>query len=173
MIRFEHHPQFITITNLNWLPVLENEYHKQIVIEAIQRRVNIEQVTVFGFVIMPNHLHCIWQLHDGINRADFQRDFLKFTARSILNFMRMHDDPLLKALRVNDADRKFQVWERNSLSIDLFTEKVFLQKLDYVHNNPVQPKWALAISPEAYRWSSASFYENGVSEFTFLTHYRS
>lgn len=96
MIRFEHLPQFITITNLNWLPVLENEYHKQIIIEAINRRVQLEQVTVYGFVIMPNHLHFIWQLHDGINSANFQRDFLKFTSRSILNFMRMHDDPLLK-----------------------------------------------------------------------------
>ena len=173
MIRFEHLPQFITITNLNWLPVLENEYHKQIIIEAIQRRVNLEQVTVYGFVIMPNHLHCIWQLHDGINRANFQRDFLKFTSRSILNFMRMHDDPLLKALQVKAGDRKFQVWERNSLSIDLFTEKVFLQKLDYIHNNPLQPKWKLATLPEEYYWSSAAFYETGVSDFSFLQHYRS
>ncbi len=113
------------------------------------------------------------QLRDGINRANFQRDFLKFTARSLLNFMRMHDDPILKALKVDAADRQFQIWERNSLSIDLFTEKVFLQKLDYVHNNPVQPKWALAALPELYRWSSAGFYETGKTEFRFLTHYRS
>jgi REP element-mobilizing transposase RayT len=122
---------------------------------------------------MPNHLHLIWQLHDGINKADFQRDFLKFTARSILNFMRMNDDRMLTQLKVKAADRNFQVWERNSLSVDLFSEKVFLQKLDYTHNNPVQPKRALAELPESYRWSSASFYETGESEFTFLTHYRS
>jgi hypothetical protein len=35
--------------------------------------------------------------------------------------MRMHDDPLLKMLEVKAADRNFQVWERNSLSVDLFT----------------------------------------------------
>ncbi len=85
----------------------------------------------------------------------------------------MHDDPLLKMLEVKAADRKFQVWERNSLSVDLFTEKVFLQKLDYVHNNPVQPKWNLAILPEEYEWSSAEFYETGTNKFSFLTHYRS
>ena len=173
MIRYEHLPQFITITNLNWQPVLQNDYHKQIILEALARRSALEQVTVYGFVIKPNHLHFIWQLHDGINRAGFQRDFLKFTARSILNFMRMHDDPLLKTLKVKAADRNFQVWERNSLSVDLFTEKVFLQKLDYVHNNPVQPKWKLATLPEEYEWSSASFYETGINRFSFLTHYRS
>ena len=173
MIRYEHLPQFITITNLNWQPVLQNDYHKQIIIESVERRVALEQVTVYGFVIMPNHLHFIWQLHDGIIRSEFQRDFLKFTSRSILNFMRMHDDLLLKALEVKAADRNFQVWERNSLSIDLFTDKVFLQKLDYVHNNPVQPKWNLAILPEEYEWSSAAFYETGINRFPFLTHYRS
>ncbi len=172
MIRFEHLPQFSTITNLNWLPVLQNDHHKEIIIEAINRRVEIQQVTVYGFVIMPNHLHLIWQLHDGINKAEFQRDLLKFTARSILKFMRMNDDPMLAQLKVRAADRSFQIWERNSLSIDLFSEKVFLQKLDYIHNNPLQPKWALAELPENYRWSSASFYETGISEFAFLTHYR-
>lgn len=173
MIRFEHLPQFTTITNLNWLPVLQNDFHKQIIIEAIQRRVELEQVTVYGFVIMPNHVHFIWQLHDEVYRANFQRDLLKFTARSILNFMRMHDDPMLKDLAVKTTDRKFQVWERNSLSIDLFSEKVFLQKLDYIHNNPLQPKWNLATLPEEYRWSSAGFYETGVSDFSFLKHYGS
>ncbi len=172
MIRFEHLPQFITITNLNWLPVLQNDYHKQIVIEAMQRRVQLEQLTVYGFVLMPNHFHCIWQLHDGIIKQDFQRDFLKFTSRSILNFMRMHDDPLLQQLKIKAADRNFQVWERNSLSIDLFSENAFLQKLDYIHNNPLQPKWQLAEIPEEYRWSSAAFYEKDESEFQFLTHYR-
>ena len=34
--------------------------------------------------------------------------------------------------------------ERNALSVDLFAEKVFLQKLNYIHNNPVQQKWQLA-----------------------------
>lgn len=172
MIRFEHLPQFVTITNLNWLPALQNDFHKQIILESIAKRVELEQVTVYGFVLMPNHFHCVWQLHDGVIKKDFQRDFLKFTSRSILNFMRMHNDPLLQQLKVNAADRNFQVWERNSLSVDLFTEKVLLQKMDYIHNNPVQQKWQLAEIPEDYRWSSAAFYEKGISEFSFLTHYR-
>ena len=112
MIRFDHHLQFITITNLNWLPVLQNNYYKQIVIEALQRRVTLKHVSIYGFVIMPNHFHAIWQLHDGINKMAFQHDLLKFTARSILEFMLMNDDPLLEQLKVKAADRQYQVWER-------------------------------------------------------------
>jgi putative transposase len=173
VIRFDHHAQFITITNLNWLRVLENDSHKEIMIEAMRRRVQNVEVTIYGFVIMPNHLHIIWQLHDGIIKKNFQRDFLKFTARSILNFMRMNDDTLLPELLVNDVDRMYQVWERNSLSIDLYTEEVFIQKMEYIHNNPIQPKWKLAMLPEEYHWSSASFYLTGITAFDFLTHFRS
>ena len=172
MIRFDHYTQFITVTNLNWLPVLQNDYHKQILIEAFQHRVVLKQVSIYAFVIMPNHFHAIWQLHDGIDKVSFQRDLLKFTARSILKFMLMNDDPLLHQLKVKAADRQYQVWERNSLSIDLWSEKVFIQKLNYLHNNPMQAKWQLAITPESYKYSSALFYETGVDEFGFLEHYK-
>jgi putative transposase len=172
MIRFDHHPQFITVTNLNWLPVLQNDYHKQILIEALKHRVKLQQVSIYAFVIMPNHFHAIWQLHDGMNKVAFQRDLLKFTARSILKFMLMNDDPLLEQLKVKAADRVQKVWERNSLSIDLWTQKVFIQKLKYIHNNPVQSKWKLAELPEQYKYSSALFYEQGIDEFGLLEHYK-
>jgi putative transposase len=46
------------------------------------------------------------------------------------------------------------------------------QKLNYVHNNPLQVHWNLASSPKDYKWSSASFYETGQDDFGFLTDYR-
>jgi putative transposase len=171
MVLFDHHTQFITATNLNWLPVLQNDYHKDILVEAFRRRVEAQQVSIYAFVIMPNHFHAIWQLHDGISMDVFQRDLLKFTARSILKFMKMNDDGLLPRLKVKDADREYQVWERNSLSIDLYSPAFFEQKFDYLHNNPVHPKWKLATFPEEYWYSSASFYITGKDEFGFLQHY--
>ncbi len=174
MYTHQHYTAFLTATNLNWLPILQNDHHKQILMEALQRRVKDEQLSIYGFVIMPNHFHIIWQIHDGINKADFMRDFMKFTARSILKFMFMNDDPLLAVLKVKAADRNQQVWERNSLSIELYTEEVFLQKLNYIHNNPIQPKWNLCNLPEEYFYSSAKFYENGgkQDDFNMLTHFR-
>ncbi len=170
---FKEHPvEFFTATNLNWLPILANEFHKKILIEALQHRVIAKEIIVYAFVIMPNHFHIIWQVQNGVKRNDFQRDFMKFTARSILMFMRMHDDPMLKDLIVKASDRKYQIWERNSLAIPLFTDKVFMQKLDYIHNNPIQPKWQLSKTPEAYLYSSAKFYENGGGEnLGILTHF--
>ena len=172
MIRYDHYLQFVTVTNLNWFCILKNNHHKQIVLEAIKHRVELEQVSIYAFVIMPNHFHALWQLHDGIDRISFQRDFLKFTARSILKFMQMNDDPMLQQLQVIASDRRQQVWERNSLSTDIWNEKLLLQKLNYIHNNPVQEKWKLAQFPSDYKYGSASFYETGIDEFKFVRHYQ-
>lgn len=109
MLLFDYHTQFITITCLNWLPLLQNDLHKQIIIEALKNRIQKEQVTVYAFVIMPNHMHLIWQLPDTVIRENFQRDFLKFTARSLLQFLRMNSAPLTESLKVKAADRHFQV----------------------------------------------------------------
>ena len=49
------------------------------------------------------------------------------------------------------------------------SEKVFLQKLEYIHYNPV--KADICNYPEDYHFSSALFYENGIDHFNILTHY--
>ena len=170
---FNDHPtEFFTATNLEWLHLLSNDNHKEILIEALKHRTDKGQLTINAFVIMPNHFHIIWRVHDGIDRGAFQRDLMKFTARSVLKFMMMNEDRLLKQLQVKAADRKQQVWERNPLSIELFTEDVFIQKLNYIHNNPLQPKWSLCKKPEDYFYSSAKFYETGIDDFGLLTHYK-
>ena len=170
---FKDHPvEFFTATNLNWLHLLANDYHKQILVEALKHRTDNGQLTITAFVIMPNHFHTIWRVHDGIDREDFQRDLMKFTARSMIKFMLMNEDLLLPKLKVKAADRSQQVWKRNSLAVELFTEKVLIQKLNYIHNNPLQPKWQLCTRPEEYFYSSAKFYETGVDDFGMLTHYK-
>ncbi len=55
-----------------------------------------------------------------------------------------------------------------------YTERFLLQKLDYIHNNPVSGKWILAILPEDYSHSSAAFYQlNRQHKAIKITHYKS
>ena len=75
----------------------------------------------------------------------------------------------LQQFKVNARDRQYQFWERNPLSTDLYNHKKFLQKLEYIHNNPVQERWNLADSMKEYKCSSTSFYDTGVNEWGFLT----
>lgn len=89
----------------------------------------------------------------------------------IIELIRQSDgQKKLEEIYVRAKDRTFQVWKRDSMSIDLFSDKFVEQKMDYIHNNPCQPHWNLAAHPLDYRFSSAQYYETGIDEFGFLTH---
>ena len=77
--------------------------------------------------------------------------------------MKLENNPILAKLMVEAEDRKYQIWERNSMSTNLYSEHFFHQKIDYVHKNPVSGKWNLCEVSEDYAFSSASFYATGVS----------
>ena len=55
--------------------------------------------------------------------------------------------------------QKHRVFEDSFDVKRCFTDEFIIQKLNYIHNNPVQPKWSLASSPSEYKHSSALFYE--------------
>jgi len=119
---------------------------------------------------MDNHLHLIWQMQAGINPQAVQRDLLKYTAQQIKQDLIKNHSAILAHFKVDAKDRRYQFWERNSLSIELRRDKVFQQKLAYIHYNPVTA--GLCNFPEEYHYSSASFYLLNKSEWEFLTHYK-
>ncbi len=52
------------------------------------------------------------------------------------------------------------------------SEDMILQKLNYMHHNPVKGKWNLAADFTDYYHSSAGFYELGIVRGFKVTHYR-
>jgi len=167
----ENYIQFFTAVCTEWLPLLELTECKNVIIKALRYRVQTKQVGVAGFVIMPNHIHIIWRMAAETKREDFQRDFLKITAKQVIDILQRTNPEIIKEITVNLKDRKLQVWRRNSMSIDLFNEKFLLQKLNYIHKNPCHPRWQLATCPLDYLYSSANFYYNRENSFEILKHY--
>ena len=162
------YPQFFTATNLEWKKLLKPDKYKDIIIENLRFLVKEKRIILYAFVIMENHLHLIWQMQAGIKPDDVQRDFLKYTAQKIKKDLAANHPAVLSRFKVKTKDRQYLFWERNALSIELSTEKVFQQKLNYFHNNPVMA--GLCTLPEEYRYSSASLYELNKTEWEFLTH---
>ena len=167
------HPQFFTATILEWITLLSPDKYKDVIIESLRFLVNNNCVIINGFVIMPNHIHLIWQMKAGINPSHVQRDFLKYTAQQIKFDLQEHHPNVLEHFKVNLKDRQYQFWEHRPLSIPIYSNHVLEQKLNYIHNNPIQEKWKLADLPENYYYSSAKYYLLNADEFGFLTHYRS
>ena len=169
MIYAKEHPEFLTVTCLEWKHILMEDRFKDIIMESLSFLCKAKGVCVYGFAIMSNHFHLIRQIMGDNKRDDVQRDFLKYTGQQILKHLRNEQSILLSELLVNAKDRKHQVWERNSLGVPLCSREVFLQKLEYIHNNPVTA--GLCKYPEDYKYSSARFYEKNEMDWFFLVHY--
>jgi REP element-mobilizing transposase RayT len=57
----ESYPQFFTATILEWQPLLLENRYKDIIIDSLRFMVQHQRVVLYSFVIMPNHIHLIWQ----------------------------------------------------------------------------------------------------------------
>ncbi|HEY8999944.1 MAG TPA: transposase [Mucilaginibacter sp.] len=156
---------------LNWSHLLQSEKYKLIVLNSLIHLVEKEKIKVYGFVIMPNHIHLIWQ-NIAINGKEMPYDsFMKFTGHQFLDDLRNTDQQLLENFKVDRNSRKHQFWQRNALPIRLYNRKILEQKLNYIHLNPLQEHWNLVSDPNEYLYSSCSFYEQQDQRFSWLTHY--
>ncbi len=160
-------PQFFTATIQQWKHLLKEDEYKNIIVKALNFLVSESKVTIYGFVIMSNHLHIIWQSKGSNSIQKIQTSFIKHTSKEFKK--QLENENNLKAYAVNTIDRKYNFWQRDSLNIELFTAAVFNQKLHYIHYNPVKAN--LCNLPEEYHFSSALFYEKGIDNFGFIEHY--
>jgi putative transposase len=168
----EPYPQFFTATILEWKHLLKPEKYKDIILNSIRFLVKENRIKIYGFVIMPNHIHLIWMINENHKRENVQRDFLRFTAQTIKFDLQENHPEVLERFQVNAKDRQYQFWERNPRCTDIYSTKVLEQKLQYLHLNPLQEHWQLTKDPEDYFYSSASFYFTESKEFDFITHYK-
>ena len=170
---------FCTFTCLIWLNLFEitnlyDELYKWFNI-LTQRENQIE-----GFVIMPNHLHLLLfvKKDENVNKllANGKR-FLAYEIVSRLERLQHHDilSQLTAAITLKEKQRnkKHRVFEISSDIKACYTEKFLLQKLNYIHYNPISEKWNLAATPEDYFHSSASFYAfNKQHPLINISHYK-
>jgi REP element-mobilizing transposase RayT len=162
-------PQFYTASIQQKFHLLKEDNYKDIIVSSLKYLVDDNRIELNAFVIMSNHIHLIWQPLDQFTLTDIQSSFMRHTAKEILKKLAVDDLITLEKLEVNNSNRKYQVWKREPLSVELFSESTFLQKLEYIHNNPFVAD--LVTAPENYKYSSALFYEEGVDIFEMLTHY--
>ena len=160
-------PQFFTATIQGWKHLLKEDKYKNVIVNSLKFLAKEGKITINGFVIMPNHLHFIWQAKGNNNLQKTQNSFIKHISKEFKKLL--EKDNSLQAFEVNAIDRKYNFWQRDSLNIELFTSAVFQQKLIYIHYNPVKAN--LCNLPEDYHFSSALFYEKGIDHFSFIDHY--
>jgi len=171
---------FCTFTCLQWLPLIEITNLYDHIYQWFNVLVKAEhQVT--GFVIMPNHVHLL--LHVNASETTVNKilgNGKRFMAYEIVKRLKALDRmDLLKILSesISSEERarkkKHRVFEPSSDIKLCYTQKFVLQKLEYMHANPISGKWNLAGSTVDYFHSSAAFYElNILHPSIIITHYK-
>ena len=163
---------FWTDTIKDWRYLLNNDFYKNIILDCWRELIKRKKIIVYGFVIMPNHLHVLWEMMEMNGKEMPYASFNKFTSHQFLSNIRVKEPGSLPVYVENDGERKHRFWQRDPLAICIDSREKIEQKLDYIHLNPLQEHWSLVNKPEDYKWSSAQFYETGSDEFGIITDYR-
>ena len=105
-----------------------------------------------------NHVHLIIRAKEGYLLQDILRDFKKFTSKAIIkaieeNPVESRKEWLLKQFK---TEKGYSFWRGDNKPIELWSNAVIDQKLNYIHQNPVEE--GLVFRAEDYRYSSACDY---------------
>ncbi|MEH3112359.1 hypothetical protein [Pedobacter terrae] len=136
---------FWTATINKWQKLLAKDIFKQIILSSFEHLSKLNKLDIFGFVIMPNHMHAIWRTNELNGKETVQGSFLKYTAHEFKKLLNQNE---LNNYFSGSTNKNYEFWQRDPLAIPLYTPEVAYQKLDYLYNNPCTAHWQLATEPE-------------------------
>ncbi|MGB3004927.1 MAG: transposase [Chitinophagaceae bacterium] len=159
---------FWTATINNWQRLLQDDHYKNVIISSLEYLSSESKIDVFAFVIMPNHIHLIWRINALNGKESPQGSFLKYTAHLFKKKLTEKDRNKLETYKCDAVNKSYEFWQRDPLAVQLYNKKIAVQKLKYIHNNPLAEHWQLAIEPSDYKYSSARYYEMNEKTFDFI-----
>ena len=141
-----------------------NEY-KDIFLESVTFSRQNKAMEVFAWCIMTSHVHLVFRSAGEYKPEDLLGDIKRFTNRKIVqaiieNPKESRKEWLLeqfkKAAEQSSNVNKYQFWRHDNKPIELWSNKVIAEKINYIHYNPVEE--GLVYRPEDYVYSSARDY---------------
>jgi putative transposase len=137
------HLHFITCSCYQRLPLLRCATDRDLFLSILEQTRERYRLVVVGYVVMPEHVHLLITEPEIGTPSTVMQVLKQRTARALL--------PKKRA----DAPRT-PFWQERFYDFNVFTTNKRVEKLRYMHRNPV--KRGLANSPDEWRWSSFRFY---------------
>jgi putative transposase len=151
---------------VNWIDVFTREDYFSCIIESLGYCRQNKSMEIYGYCIMPSHVHLIFRSAIG-DPSGLIRDFKGFTARKMLKLIEENPQESRKewmlwmferAGNKNSNVKQKQFWQQNNKPIEIWSLKVFEQKLNYIHNNPIETGFVTDVVD--WKYSSARNYSD-------------
>ena len=159
-----HNPDgvyFITFAVQGWVDVFTRNEYKNILVDNLAWCQKNKGLELFAWCIMTNHVHLIAKAEGEHSLSDILRDFKKFTSKAVLKAIaesqrESRKEWMLKQFETEEGNR---FWRADNKPVELWSNSVIAQKLNYIHQNPVEA--GLVFRAEDYVYSSAVDYAGG------------
>jgi len=158
---------FVSFATVNWIDVFTRKLYFEIIVDSLVFCSKNKGLELYAWCIMPSHVHLIISSENNI-LSDIMRDLKRHTSKGLLKSIAENPKESRKewmlwmfgrAGKRNANNEKFQFWQQNNHPIELSNVKMLKQRLDYLHQNPVEA--GLVAVPEHYQYSSAIDYAGG------------
>ncbi len=171
-----HNPDglyFVSFAVVYWLDVFTRNKYKEILLDSLSFCQKEKGMEIIAWCIMTNHVHLIFKIINEGKPELVLGDFKRFTSKSIVKAIKENDkesrkefllEHFKKAADGSSNVAHYQFWRHNNKPIELWSNKVIQEKVNYIHNNPVIA--GLVFKPEDYIYRSATDYsgEEGLLE---------
>jgi REP element-mobilizing transposase RayT len=148
------HPHFVTCTILHWLPLFTRQESVQIIIECLKFLQKNDNLKLYAYVILENHLHMVIS-SDDLHKT--MQSFKQYTAKQLLELLKKENvttilDQLAFYKKAHHQEKSYQVWEEGYQPKLIQDEEMMQIKVDYIHNNPIKRGYV----DEAIHWRYSS-----------------
>ena len=152
---------FITLTVVGWIDIFTRKCYCDVVIDSWKYCMEQKGLEIFAYVIMPSHIHMVARsLNGDLNKI--LRDSKSFTSKKILGLIeQMPGESRREWLlymfkyfaKYQKQNETYSFWQKTNHPIELDYPGIINQKMEYIHNNPVEAGYVT--NPQSWYYSSA------------------
>ncbi|MGD8403750.1 MAG: hypothetical protein PVJ21_08825 [Anaerolineales bacterium] len=156
------HLYFVTASIVGWKPLFSETEYADIVLNSLAWLRQEKRLALYAFILMSTHLHAILL---PLNRpiGELLQNFGSFTAHKILQNLRKENrKDLIDFFHSHRRDNSLEhsIWQ-DIQAKNIYSEKFLIQKMEYIHQNPVANELKLVQDRAEYLYSSACYYDEG------------
>ena len=156
-----HNPDgayFVSFAVVDWLDVFTRNEYKDILVDSLMFCQKEKGMEIYAWCIMTNHVHLVFRSIGDNKPEQILGDFKRFTSKTVVKAISENEKEsrkevllaqFLKAGKKASNVNKYQFWRHDNHPIEVYSNKVIFEKINYIHQNPV--KAGYVFRPEDYK----------------------